>query len=79
MSTSDRLQRIEAKVRRMEQTLGLDNPQVGLSGAPSRIFSLFEFGCGIRPFSFPSAWDHACTALNEILAEGGMGQDLYCA
>ena len=28
MSTSDRLQKIEAKVRQMERTLGLDNPQV---------------------------------------------------
>ena len=28
MSTSERLQRIEAKVRQMEHTLGLDNPQV---------------------------------------------------
>ncbi|CAK0746071.1 hypothetical protein CVIRNUC_001665 [Coccomyxa viridis] len=29
LSTSERLQRIEAKVRQMEHTLGLDNPQVG--------------------------------------------------
>lgn len=28
LSTRERLQRIEAKVRQMEQTLGLDNPQV---------------------------------------------------
>ena len=28
MSTRERLQRIEAKVRQMEQALGLDNPQV---------------------------------------------------
>ncbi len=30
MSTRERLQRIEAKVRQMEQALGLDNPQVGV-------------------------------------------------
>ena len=44
MSTRERLQRIEAKVRQMEQALGLDNPQVNhlafghiLASTPSHI------------------------------------------
>ena len=35
MSTRERLQRIEAKVRQMEQALGLDNPQVRLASSGS--------------------------------------------
>ena len=37
MSTRERLQRIEAKVRQMEQALGLDNPQVS-QAAPNMLF-----------------------------------------